>query len=168
MARRTDAIALVGLVFRARLVVLGLVEPLLQHGQNALERTIHRAPRQHEIVLEAVHEAVAELRRQLLVGRFERDLVLLGDLLQERVVVHDRVVARAPPRMNALAERQRLVRHDQVFVEVVELAEAAARRARAERRVEGERTRLELVEGKPAVRAGVKLGEGEGNGRMVE
>ena len=72
--------------------------------------------------------------------------------------------------MDTLAQGQRPVRHDQVLVEVVELAEAAARRARAERRVERERARLQLVEGKSAVDAGVELGEGydRRNNRIIE
>ena len=66
--------------------------------------------------------------------------------------------------MDAFAERQRLVGDDQVLVEVVEMAEAAARRTRAERRIEGEGTRLQLVEGNAAMGTGVKLGKEKGTG----
>ena len=177
VAGGTGALALIRLVFRPRLVVLGLVEALLEDGEDALEGAVDGAPREHEVFLEAVHEAVAELRRELLVWRVEGDAVLLRDLLEERVVIHDRVVSGAAPGVDAFAQGQRLVGHDQVFVEVEETSEPAAGRAGAEGGVEGEGARLQLVEGNAAVRAGVQLGESErtgngdrgmGNGRIED
>ncbi len=157
MAVGADAVALVGFVFGARLVVLRLREALGERRQHAFEGTVLAAPGQDEIVLEAVHEIVAELRGQVLVGRREAHLVLLGDLLEERVVVHDGVVAGAPPGVDALAQRERLVGHDEVLVEIVDPAQSAARRAGAEGRVEREGARLQFGERDAAVRAGVEF-----------
>ena len=60
--------------------------------------------------------------------------------------------------MYALPQRQRPVGHDKLLVEVVQLTEAGACRTRAERRVEGERPRLQLIERYAAVHACVELG----------
>ena len=148
---------LVGLPLLAGLVVLGLLKTTLQCREHSLERTILPAPRQDEVVLEAVHEVVAEFRRQLLVGCLKIDAILLRYLLQKRVVVHYGVVACPAPGMDALPERQRPVRHDKLFVEIVQLPKPRTSRTSAERRVEGERPRLQFVERYAAVDAGVEL-----------
>ncbi len=67
-------------------------------------------------------------------------------------------VAAAPRRERPVGQRQALVRHDQLGVDLQLGAEPGAGRAGAPRRVERERARLELVEGQVVVQAGQVLG----------
>ena len=152
-----SAEALVCLELRAHLVVLRFVEAALERRENTLERTVDATPRENKIVFEAVHKPVAELRGQLLVGRRELHLVLLRDVCEELLVVEDVHLPHATPGVYRLLERKRLVGHDEIFVEVVELPKPCARRACAERRVERKRPRLQLVKRNAAVRAGVQF-----------
>ena len=66
----------------------------------------------------------------------------------------------APGRDGAFGERQRRVGDQQLLVDLELGAQTGAGRAGTERRVEGERPRLELVEGQVVVQAGEVLGEG--------
>ena len=161
MAGRALPFALVNLKLLAMFVVFRLVQTALERGQHALEGPVHAAPRQDQVVIEAVHQLFPERRRELLVRGRELHLVLLRDLLKQRIVVHDGVVAGAPPRMDALAQRQGPVGHHKIFVEIVDGAEPSAGRARAEGGIERERAWLQLVKGDAAVFAGVQLREYE-------
>ncbi len=105
-----------------------------------------------------MHQVVAEFRGQLLIRRVETHLILLRDVLEQGVVIHDGVVSRPPPGVDALAQGQGLVRHDEVFVEIVEVAQPRTGRTRPERRIERERARLQFVERNAAVGAGVEFG----------
>ena len=60
-----------------------------------------------------------------------------------------------------LDKREIRVRHDQIGIDLEARAETVARRARPERRVEGEAARRQLVERDAAVNARQVLGEGE-------
>ena len=75
--------------------------------------------------------------------RVERHAEALGLFLQRRELG---AVVRLGPRLHgALAQRLRLVRHDEVQVELDDVAEAVARRAGAERVVEREEPRLRVL-----------------------
>ena len=161
VARRARALALVRLELLAPLVALGVLHHPLHGVQHARERLIDASPRQHEIVIETMHQLLAEGGRQLLVRRIELHLVLFRNACQDLVVVHDRHVSRTAPRVDAFAQRKRLVGDHKVLVKIVDGTESAAGRARPERRIERERTRLQLVKGDAAVLACVQLGIGD-------
>ena len=96
---------------------------------------------------------------QVLPRRVEVDPVLLGDRLEQPLVVARR---RARPRQErALADRERRVGDDQLGVDHPLEAEPVAALAGAVRRVEGEDPRLELGHRGAAVEAGELLAEDE-------
>ena len=64
----TRPVALVGGPLRPRLIVLRLVDIALKHRKDALERTVHAPPREDEVLLEPVHEFLAERWGKFLVG----------------------------------------------------------------------------------------------------
>ena len=161
MAIRTRTIALVRLELLTPLVAFRVLHHPLDRIQHPFERLVLLPPGENEIVIEPVHEFMAEIRRQLLVGRIELHLVLLRDPSKNLVVVHDRHVSSSAPGMDALPQRQRLVRHHEIFVEEEDRSESPTGRARAKRRVEREGPWLQLVKGEATVGTGVLLGENE-------
>src|SRR5262249_22290483 len=92
-------------------------------------------------------------------GHVERDPAASREALQ--LVLEVPVVRLVPGLDRALAEAPGLVGHDQVEVELDEVAEAVARRAGAEGVVEGEEPGLGLEEALGAARALEAVGEGE-------
>ena len=95
----------------------------------------------------------------------ERELVVLAERFQRLQVIRARRLR--PRRDRALAQRGVLVGDDQVGVDVLLDAEAAALRAGAERIVEREQPRLDLGDGEAGHRAGELLGEHHAAGALV-
>jgi hypothetical protein len=94
---------------------------------------------------------------QVLPRRVERDAQPLGLPLQLGQL---RSVVRLRPRLDrALANRLRRIRDDERHVELDDVAEAVARRAGAERVVEGEQPRLRIFVGDVAAAALETLAE---------
>ena len=60
MACRTLLLALVYFELLAVFIVLGLVQTALKRRQDALERLVDAPPRKDEIVVETVHQLLAE------------------------------------------------------------------------------------------------------------
>ncbi len=90
----------------------------------------------------------------------ETDLRLLRGALQ---IGELRAIVRFAPRLDrALLDRFRLVRHDEVHVELDDVAEPMARRAGAERVVEREQARLRIFVRDAALAAFEPLGEHDG------
>ena len=88
-----------------------------------------------------------------------------GDLLQLREL---RAVMRLAPGLDrALADRLRRIRHDQLHVELDHVAESMARRARTERIVEREQSRLRILVGDPASAAFEAFAEHAGLGDLL-
>ena len=147
----------------ARPVGVRLLVAALEVGDDPLERRHVRALAAHPVAVGdvqpvavgAVQEEVLLLLRQVLPRRVEVDLVALGDRLRDLLVVARRP---ARPRQDrALVDRQRRVRHHELGVDLHLRAEPGAARARAVRRVERERPRLELGHRDAAVQAGEAL-----------
>ena len=97
---------------------------------------------------------LAQLRKR----RRELEAVMGGEALQGLAVIFRAGVG--PGRERAVVQAQRRVRHDQSGIELGLDAEAVAGRAGAERVVEGEQPRLDLVDGEAGDRAGEPGREG--------
>ena len=87
-------------------IILRLVQAALKCRKNALERLVHTSPRQHKVIIKTMHELLAEVRGEILIRGGKLHLVLLCNLLKERIVVHYGVVSGATPRMNAFTQRK--------------------------------------------------------------
>src|SRR5437016_5643648 len=119
----------------ADVVVVGLVVAALEHRHEAFVRALVMvravAPLELEfnLVFGAVEDAVARFFRQLVPGRVELELVVLG----ERVDLLDAPVVRAflPDGDGAFLDRLRVVGDDLLFVDLEQHAETGAARARA-------------------------------------
>ena len=107
--------------------------------------------------VDAVEEAVAHPLRQVVPRRIQIELELLGEPRQDDA--SQIPVGFSPRQDDALENRQARVAEDELFAHLVPRAEAAARGARAERRVEREVSRLELRHRDAARRAPVALRE---------
>ena len=106
----------------------------------------------------AVEERLAHVLVQVLPGRVQVHLPLVGDRLGHLLVV---VRGAGGPRQDRpLRQRQRRVGHDQLGVDLHLRAQAGAARAGAVRGVEREDARLQLGHRGAAVQAGEALGEG--------
>ena len=125
--------ALVYLELFAMLVVLGFVQSALKRRKHPFKRLIDASPWKDKIVIESVHQLLAEGRRKLFVRSGEVHLVLLCDLFKQSVVVHDGIVSCATPRMDALAQGESLVRNDKILIKIVYRPKSATFRARPER-----------------------------------
>ena len=143
---RTLLFALVYLKLFAMFIILGFVQPALKRRKHSFERLIYASPGKDKIVIESMHQLLAEGRRKLFVRSGEIHLVLLCDLLEKSVVVHYGVVSGAAPRMDAFSQGKRLVRNDKILIEIVYRPKSTAFRARPERRVERKGTRLQFIE----------------------
>ena len=155
-------------------VGLGLAVPALDVGPDALELGVVGALAAVPVAGDHVHLGRVPVEQRL--------LRLGGDLLPRRVQVEAELLAERPhqpqevvgdvrlaPRLDrTLTEGGLRVRDDQLGVDLHPGAEAVALRAGAERRVEGERARLELVgvDG-VLVRAGHLLAEAQLAGRVL-
>ena len=106
------------------------------------------------LLVDAVQHGLLGAGRQLLPGGVQIEADRIGHALQQAQEVLTGL--RAGPRRNrALRQTRFRIGHDQFGVDLLPGAEAGADRAGAERRVEGERARLELVDGqRMVVRAG--------------
>ena len=103
------------------------------------------------VVVAALDDEALLLVGQLGPGHVEAELVLSRRALQLGQL---RPVVRLAPRLDgALHDRLRRIRHDQIHVELDDVAEAVAGRTRAERVVEREQPRLRIFVGDPALAA---------------
>ena len=167
LAGRARDLAHVALVAVAAPVRLGLGVPALHEGDRPLEPGVVAAQPavavlvlDVHLVVEAVQDGLAGALRQLAPGRVHAEAHVLGQGLQQPLEVLARRGAGGPRRDGAVAERLLVVGHDQLWVDLEPGAEAGALRAGAERRVERERPRLELVHRQRVlVGAGELLGE---------
>ena len=132
-------------------VGLGLAVPALDVGPDALElgvvgalAAVAVAGDDVDLGRVALEQRLLRLGREVLPGRVEVEAELVAERAhQPQEVVGD---VRLAPRLDrALAERRLRVGHDQLGVDLHPGAEAVALGAGAERRVERERPRLELV-----------------------
>ena len=156
----------------ARPVALGLAPAPLQIGDHALERLLRLVGAHAVVVGEldvvlagAVEDRVLRLLRQVLPLGVEREAVVLAERGQRLHVIGRRRFR--PRRDRALAQRRVLVGDDEVGIDVLLDAEAAAFRAGAERIVEREQPRLDLRNGEAGHRAGEFLGEDQALGGLV-
>ncbi len=165
------------LVALAAGVGLRLAVPALDVGAHALEARVVGALASVAVAVPdvdlgrvAVEDRLAGLRGQVL----PRGVQVEAELLTQRAHQPDEEVGDVRARPGAdrsLAERRRRVGDDQLGVDLHAGAEAVALGAGAERRVEGERARLEVVGldrvlvgarhllGEPELAAGVLLGQ---------
>ena len=139
----------------------------LQPRDDALEVRVVRARAvepvlvgdPHGPVARAVEDELLVLRLQLLPGRVEVEATELG---HPRLQAHEVLAARpGPRRQRALGQRQGVVGHHELGVDLEAGAQPGAQGARAVGRVEGEVARRRLLETQPAVRAGEMLREGD-------
>ena len=143
---------------------VGLAEAPLHVGDDAFERlgglvAAHPVVEAHGhgFLAGAEQDDVADLLRQLLPRQGQAELVVLGEAFQRLHVILRGGVG--PGRDRAVAQALLLVRHHQLRIEIELAAEAVADRAGAERVVEGEQPRLDLVDGEAGDRAGEARGE---------
>src|SRR6185437_10685346 len=112
-----------------------------------------------------VEDRSLRLLRQILPLGVEREAEVLAERLQRlRVIRRGRL---RPRRDGALADARVLVGDDQLGVDVLLEAEAAAFRAGAERVVERKESGLDLRNGEAGDRAGEFLGEDQAFGGLV-
>ena len=156
----------------ARPVALGLAPAPLQIGDHALERLLGLVVPHAVVVGEpdlvlarAVQDRLLRRLRQVLPFGVERELVELRQRLQRLRVVGARRFR--PRRDRAGLQRAVLVGDDQLGIDVLLDAEAAAFRAGAERVVEREQPRLDLRNGEARDRAGEFLREDQPLGGLV-
>ena len=117
------------------------------------------------VVLVALDDERALLVGQIDPRHVEPDARLARRALQLRQL---RAVVRLAPRLDgALVDRLRRIGHDQIHVELDDVAEAVAGRAGAERVVEREQPRLRLLVGDAAGAAFEPLGEHQPARRSV-
>ena len=165
----------VGEIFRqllARPFALGLAVAALEIGDDALERLLGVVGADAVLIGEldlvfagAVQQRVLRLLRQVLPLGVERELVEFAERGQ-RLHVIGRGRFR-PRRDRALAQGQLLVGDDQVLVDMLLDAEAAAGRAGAIGVVEREQPRLDLGNGEAGDRAGEFLREQDALGAAL-
>ena len=106
-----------------------------------------------------VEQRRAGLRGQLAPRRLHADVELVAHGLEETAEVVGHLATR-PRRQRALGQRQLIVGNDQLGVDLAPRAQPGALRAGAERGVERERARLELLEREPVAMARQVLAEG--------
>ena len=143
----------------ARPFALGLAEAALEIGDDALERFLGVVGAHAVLIGEldlvvagAVQQRCLRLLRQVLPLGVERELVEFAERGQ-RLDVIGRGRFR-PRRDRALAQGQLLVGNDEILVDMLLDAEAAAGRAGAIGVVEGKQPRLDLRNGEAGNRAG--------------
>jgi hypothetical protein len=165
VARGARHLAHVALEPLAAGVGVGLGVAALDVRDHALERRVIAALAAVAVLVAHVHLAavplqdrLARLGRQRLPGVVEGEAELLAQRTEQTLeVVAD--VARRPRADRALGEGHARVGDDQLGVDLHARAEAGALGAGAERRVEREGPRLELLERQVVVEAGQVLGE---------
>ena len=118
-----------------------------------------------DLVVLAVEDSVLDLLRQRLPGRPHREAQLLGEGLEELLVVLE---VRVPWNDRTVGEGEFLVGDDQLGIDLEAEAKARAIRAGTVGSVEGEGARLDLVEHERVViRAGALLGEAAAALRII-
>src|SRR6266849_3500328 len=143
----------------ARPFALGLAEAAFQVGDHAFERLLGLVGAQAVVIDEADHvfaraveDRVLHFLWQVLPFGLEGEFVELRQRFQGLGVIRR---GRTRPRSDrAPAQRGALVRNDEVGVDMLLHAEAAAGRAGAERIVEGEQPRFDLGNREAGYRAG--------------
>ncbi len=132
-------------------------QPLERH--RVLPSPTHPVPVGDEdlVAARAEQEPVLLLALEVTPRRVERDLVALGDRLDDAVV--EALAADRPRHERALVDREGRVRNEQIGVDLELCAEPGAAGAGSVRRVEGEDARLELRQRHPVLGAGEVLGE---------
>ena len=164
----------VGLVARQLLahpLAVRLLPAPLDIGDDAFEGLARRVGA-HPVVIgerdglaaRAEQDHILHLLRQLAPGRLHRHIEVVRDGFQRLRVIGRGVAGARPGHDRALSQAQRLVGHDKRGLEFQLGAEAIAFRARAERIVEREQPRLDLVDGEARDRAGEALREGDALG----
>ena len=166
LARRARDLAHVALVLLARVVALGLGVAALDPRDDALVVGVVRAVAAVPVAVADVHLLAGAVQHRLLRPRAaaaptacrRSKPTCSADALQQAQEVLAGLPGR-PRRDRALGEAELRVGDDELGVDLLPGAEAGADRAGAERRVERERARLELVDGqRVVVRAGQPLG----------
>ena len=159
MAARAGNVGEILCQLLARPFALGLAEAALEVGDDALERFLGVVGADAVLVGEldlvvagAVQQCCLRLLRQVLPLGVERELVEFAERGQRLDVIGRGRFC--PRRDRALAQRQLLVGNDEVLVDMLLDAEAAAGRAGAIGVVEGEQPRLDLGNGEAGNRAG--------------
>ena len=116
-----------------------------QIGQHAFEGTVNfahlaAAPEgKFNIVLAGpVHQNLAEILGQILVGRLQADLEVAGQRAQHGLVIHDQPLAGTTPRLDGTIQRQFHIRNDQGFIKHHLLTKSMADGTRAGGGVERE------------------------------
>ncbi len=156
----------------ARPVALGLLVAALQVGDDALERLLGLVAPHAVVVGEAdlvlagaVQDRLLGLLRQVLPLGVEGEAVVLGEAFDGLQVVRRRRLG--PRRDGALLHGGVLVGDDEILVDLLLDAEAAALRAGAERIVEREQPGLDLGDGEAGHRAGELFREDDALGVLV-
>ena len=165
LAGRAGHLAHEALVLLARVVALGLgVAPLDPRHDALVVGVVGAVPAVPVAVADvhllagAVQHRLLRPRRQLLPRRVEVEALGVGHALQQPQEVLAGLAGR-PRRDRALGEGLLRVGDDELGVDLLAGAQAGADRAGAERRVEREGPRLELVDGqRVVVRAGQPFG----------
>ena len=157
-ALRAGHLAHVALVALTRPLGVGLGVPALDERHDTLEsRGVGTVPAVTVAVLDvdlvvlAVQDRLARPVRQGVPRLVQRELQVLAQRGQHPQEVLGRARSLSPGRDGALADRQVLVGDQQVGVDLQLGAQTAALGAGAERGVERERARLELVHGQGVV-----------------
>ena len=119
------------------------------------------------VIAGAEQDGVARLLRQVLPRRGHRELVMLGQRFERLGVIGRGIAGLGPGQDGALAQRQRLIGHDEIGLESELGAETVAFGAGAEGIVEREQPRLDLLDGEAGDRAGELLREDHALMRLV-
>ena len=161
----------VGLVARQFLAHPGAVRLLpaaLDVGDDALEGFARRVAA-HAVVIgegdglaaRAEQDRILHLLRQLAPRRLHRHVEVVRDGFERLRVIGRGVAGARPGDDGALAKGERLIGHDKRRLEFQLRAKPIAFRAGAERVVEREQPRLDLVDGEAGDRAGEALRKGD-------
>ena len=167
LTRGAGALAHALLQLRAHALALRLLIAAFEVVDDALKRLVEHALAARLVVvqlqlfaLRAVEDHVHDLRRELFHRLAQREMIFL----RQRVEVHPRDAVAAhvvPPRRadRPVEDGERLIRNDQLRIDLELAAETRTGRARAEGIVEREHPRRQLLDGHAAVLAGVVLRE---------
>jgi len=167
LTRGAGALAHALLQLRAHALALRLLIAAFEVVDDALKRLVEHALAARLVVvqlqlfaLRAVEDHVHDLRREFFHRLAQREMIFL----RQRVEVHPRDAVAAhvvPPRRadSPIEDGERLIRNDQLRIDLELAAETRTGRARAEGIVEREHPRRQLLDGHAAVLAGVVLRE---------
>ena len=144
----------------------GLHHAAVEVADHPFERLVHRVlpppvleRERDRLALRAVQDNAALFVGQLVPRRGDREPERLGEAGEHLHVIGRRGVRFRPRHDRALLQRQRLVGHDELFVEQLFFADAVAGGARALGAVEREQARLDLLDREAADGTGEAFGE---------